>query len=419
MKPRTLNHTLNRTLNIERRRFRLIHRTLLLACLLFAGASAARAQDEQDGPPLPVNPAPLDQLISPAEKASLADSHNPKKLVEQYIKISETHLDSAMNAIKNGEAPTSERELDIYNKAIAEACKSAFAMQEGKRGVSKKIEQSLYKHIRTLETIERLFPNDRGPFAEAALKHAKRLRVQALNEAFAGGDVLKDPEEEKKGKHNSPSGDGALNKTKQPLLLSMRSSSSPNHASYRTSLHSAYSNDAQFVGSRYAFQRGSSQIPGDYLTEEEDEHVREAQKAEDRIKVFMKIASRRLAALKGGAAEAPDAKAQKQIEQEAKDWGVLPKMGRVDLLRHYTRAIEECMEKLEDAYERNPKSSSIPKSLATLRDATDKHLETLRALSSEMKTDGEVAALREAIDQAETANKGARDGLKEKDNVKL
>jgi hypothetical protein len=160
--------------------------------------------------------------------------------------------------------------------------------------------------------------------------------------------------------------------------------------------------------------RAPSQIPGDYLTEEEDQHVREAQKAEDRIKVFMKIADRRLVALKGDSEAAADAKAQKKLEEEARNWGVLPKMGRADLLRHYARAIEECMEKLEDAYERNPKSSSIPKALTTLRDTTEKHLQSLRALSAEMKTDRETAALRYAIEQAETANQGARDGLKEK-----
>jgi len=74
--------------------------------------------------------------------------------------------------------------------------------------------------------------------------------------------------------------------------------------------------------------------------------------------------------------------------------------------------INQLLAKLEDAYERNRKSTALPKALATLRDSTDKHLQTLRALEAEMKSEGEMAALREAIDQAETANKGARDGLK-------
>jgi hypothetical protein len=68
--------------------------------------------------------------------------------------------------------------------------------------------------------------------------------------------------------------------------------------------------------------------------------------------------------------------------------------------------------KLEDAYERNPKSSAIPKALAILRDATDKHLEILRSFHTEVKGDSEERAWRDAVEEAETANKGARDGLK-------
>lgn len=373
---------------------------LLLACLLFTGA--AMAQEKQDSPPLPVDPTPLDRLLSPAEKSSVADARNPKKNIEQYFKISEAHLDLASNAIKNGDSRTAERELDIYNKAVAEACKIAFSIQEGKRSLSKKIEQYLYKHIKTLESIERVFPGERAAFAEAALKNAKRLRVQALNEAFAGGDVLKDPDQQTQEKNNSPDTSGGSNKPNTRPPISIRSTSLLLNRGYEFSFHSQ------------APQRSPSQIPGDYLTLEEDEHVREAQKADDRIKVFMKIADRRLVALKGDSEAPGDAKAQKKIEEEARNWGVLPKMGRADLLRQYARAIEECMAKLEDAYERNPKSSSIPKALTTLRDATEKQLQSLQALTSEMKSDREIAALREAIDQAETANKGARDGLKEK-----
>jgi hypothetical protein len=389
-----------------RRRW-LVVRAILLACSLFAGAGISHAQENRDTPPLPVDPTPLDQLLSPAEKALLADARNIKKNVEQYLKISEAHLELASNAIKNSDARTAERELDIYNKAVAEACKIAFSTQEGKRGVAKKIEQYLYKHIRMLESVERQFPSERTAFAEAALKNAKRLRVQALNEAFAGGDVLKDPEQDKKEKRNSPDVDDASNKTKSndpvPIISTREiAGRDRNLALLRTRFHTAT-------------QRESSQIPGDYLTEEEDEHVREAQKADERIKVFMKIADRRLAALKGDPDSPADVKAQKRLEEEARNWGVLPKMGRADLLRQYARAIEECMAKLEDAYERNPKSSSIPKALVSLRDSTERHLQSLRAITSEMKSDREVAALREAIDQAETANKGARDGLKGKE----
>jgi hypothetical protein len=129
----------------------------------------------------------------------------------------------------------------------------------------------------------------------------------------------------------------------------------------------------------------------------------------------MKIADRRLAALAGIKPPDPtDKKALKKAEEEEREWGPLPKLSRAELLKHYARAIEELIAKLEDAHERNPKSSDLPRALVVIRDATDNHLKILRALSSEMKEDDETRALATALEQAEMANQGARNGLKGK-----
>jgi hypothetical protein len=244
--------------------------------------------------------------------------------------------------------------------------------------------------------IERRFPVERQPFAEDALKRSKYLRVQALNAAFAGGEILKDPDEADKKAPPAKGGPPNDNQLLEPIAWRGKS------------LQTA-SLSFQYRANAVSLRR---QIPGDYLTEEEDDHVREAQEADKRIKVFMKIADRRLAAITGTAAQPTDKKAQEKAEQEKREWGELPKLSRAELLKHYARAIEECMVKLEDAYERNPKSSAISKALAALRDSTDKHLEILRSLNSQVNGEAEDVALRNAIDQAETANKGARDGLK-------
>jgi hypothetical protein len=228
-----------------------------------------------------------------------------------------------------------------------------------------------------------------------------------LNEAFASGDVLKDPDGDKKpDNETSPKKDGAairpavprspglvgLTQLRRPPLLSIALLRPLERESLNLS--------------------EVSQQRGDYLTEEEDDHVREAQAADMRAKVFMKIADRRLKAITEPAAAPVDKKEQKKVEEEEREWGAVPKVSRDELLRHYARAIAECMAKLEDAYERNPKSTALPKALSVLRDATDKHLETLRKLKPEMKTDDEITAIGSAIYEAETANKGAREGLK-------
>lgn len=359
---------------------------------MMAAATIVAAQDKTvlPPPPLPVDPTPLAKLITDQERMMLADARKPKKMVEVYLDISDAHLEAAFTALKSGQGQESQRQLDIYNKAMAEAAKTAFSQGEGKRGLAKKIEQRLYKQIRVLEEIKDSFPVERLPFAEAALKQSRQLRVQALNESFAS-DVLKEPDAEKK--TDKPEADKD-NSTKNPLPPLARSFVSNS-----------------FVSPGLA---RSTQIPGDYLTDEEDQHVREAQKADDRVKVFMKIADRRLAALSPAPIAATDKKAQEKADLEERQWGAVPKVSRSQLLLHYARAVREVIAKLEDAYERNPKSSSIPKALTLLRDATDRHLQIIRAIEPEMKSESEIAAWREALDQADTANKGARDGLKAK-----
>lgn len=381
-----------------------------MARLSFAAAvfvsltSYAVAQPQKNEPPLPVDPTPIGKLLTAVDKNYLSEADNPKKVVEAYLRISDGHLQAAFGAIKSNDHRSAERELDIYNKALAEAGKGAFALQDGKRKVAKKVEQSLYKQIKTLESIERLFPAEREAFAEAALKHAKQLRMQALNAALASGSgVLKDPDEEKKPESDDSHKDPP---TKDPPRIAPIAFAVTGVR--RPLLHSA----ATLSRASYWRGAGVSQIPGDYLTEEEDDHVREAQAADARVKVFMKIADRRLKAITGAVPAPAEKKDQKKLEEEEREWGVIPKLTRAELLRHYARSIAECMAKLEDAYERNPKSSALPKALAILRDATDKHLQTLRTLGINTKDEAENSSLRAAIDEAETANKGARDGLK-------
>ena len=387
---------------------------IFLTFALSIASGTLLAQGQLPEPPLPLDPRPIGELLSVSEKASLVDaqSHGSKKAVEAYLKFSDSHLQAAFDAIRVNNSNAAEHELDIYNKALAAAWKEAFALKDGKRALSKRIEQTLYRQIKTLESIDRLFPSEREAFAEAALKHAKQLRVEALNAAFASGGVLKDTEDK-------PNGEPPV---KEPPLKRGPGLNQP--FCFHAVAPSFVERALYVVDASIARVRERTQILGDYLTEEEDNHVREAQAADARVRVFMKIADRRINAITGHVvtADKPSGsptdkptdkhgdKNQKKTEDEEREWGALPNVTRAELLRHYAKAIAECMDKLEDAYERNPKSAALPKALAILRESTDRHLLALRALQSELKDAKEAGALRDAIDQAEIANKGARGG---------
>jgi hypothetical protein len=386
----------------------------LLLFFIAAGTTfTAKAQPQLPEPPIPVDPTPLEELISPLEKQSLADARDQRRLAEAYLKISDTYLLLADSTIKSNDHRSAERHLDIFNKSLAKAVDTALAMADGRRKMSKKVEQYIYKQIRILEDIQRQFPPERLGFPEAALKSAKALRVKALNAAFASGDVLKSNHEEDK----KP--DGSANDPQAAITGRPAKKGGPDSSDLTIDAVAA-------SFGRFGVRNRHAQLPGDYLTDEEDLRVREAQEPDDRTKVFMKIADRRLALITGPppvltqsnqpsgkpgkADKKADKKAQEKAEKEQREWGQLPNLEPAELLRHYARAIEECMGKLEDAYERNPKGAALAKALTMLRDETDRHLTILRSLTTKLTGEAEARALARAIDEAETANKGARSG---------
>jgi hypothetical protein len=358
---------------------------LLLGLALAPLAVSAQMQE----PPLPVDPTPLAQLLSPDDKAMLAKENQPKKQVEVYLKIAGLHLDSAYSAVMKEDHKTVQRELDIYNKAIDIAKETAFAQADDKRKLAKKIEQGILKHLKTLDVIERYSPNELLPFSQAANKHAKQVRGEALNASFDSGEVITDPDKAKVKKSDNqsiyltPAGDEA----REQFVI-------------------------HFVAWRKPRATAAPPQANDYLTEEEDDFVREAQQPDLRMKVFMKIAERRLYAINKPPVATDDKKAQKQLEEEERKWGKLPETNRAGYLKQYARAVDEAMAKLDDAFERNPKASFVAKALKVLREATEEQLKQLHQLEAQMKTDDEKAALSDAIEKAELAHKGANDGLK-------
>ncbi|MEW6128807.1 MAG: hypothetical protein AB1757_17350 [Acidobacteriota bacterium] len=359
---------------------------LLLALVSVIFGLPAQAQDE---PPIPVDPTPLAQLLAPAEKTMIDKENSAKKLVEIYLKISDAHLNLAYNAVMGEKYEDSLRELDIYNKALDAAKERAFSQSGEKRKLAKKVEQAILKQLRTLDLIERYSTREILPFSQVAVKHAKQIRADALNASFDAGEVITDPE---KNKPKKPSDSGAFF-----FFSPMRVEG--NFAHRQGAMNRDYLINA-------------TQLANDYLTEEEDGYVREAQQPDLRMKVFMKIADRRLNAITKPPMTTDDKKAQKQAEEEERKWGKLPERTRAGYLNDYARTVDEAMAKLDDAYERNPKASFVVKALKVLRDATEEHLKMLHNLEAEMKNDKEKEALGDAIEKAELAIKGANEGLK-------
>lgn len=143
----------------------------------------------------------------------------------------------------------------------------------------------------------------------------------------------------------------------------------------------------------------NAQQKRDHLTEQEADLVREMQEIDKRIEVFIKAADRRLLVLTNPSAVQP--------KKEEEKWGPLPTGTKIELLQDYQHILEEAMEKLDDAFERDKKNNLLPKALKKFKEAAERQIAELLALAPQMKTKKEQDALTEAMEEAETATKGS------------
>ena len=179
---------------------------------------------------------------------------------------------------------------------------------------------------------------------------------------------------------------------------------------------------------------GLTSVPGslaaDYFTEVEIEQIREAQSIERRIPVFLEIANIRLVRLglvegeeevdneEGGGNSitrgiirilSPEAADElERIDDELSALtNDLSMFSRGDLLRGYYQAIEEAMDNIDDAYERD--RGDVRKPLENLLEFVEN---TIPALGEFSPDDGnEEIALEDAIEIAELARDGATEAL--------
>jgi hypothetical protein len=129
----------------------------------------------------------------------------------------------------------------------------------------------------------------------------------------------------------------------------------------------------------------------DHLTPQEVDLIKEAQILDKRIDVFIKAADRRLLVLKGGPATANPANA-KQLKKDSEKWGELPTGSRAELVGDIARILDEAITNIDDVSSRDERNPLIAKSLRKLGTAVNSIMEQLKPLSTEAKSDAEVAS---------------------------
>ena len=142
----------------------------------------------------------------------------------------------------------------------------------------------------------------------------------------------------------------------------------------------------------------------DHLTPQEVDLVKEAQILDKRIDVFIRAAERRLMVINNSSAANA-----KQLKKESERWGELPTGSRAELVGDIARIFDEAITNIDDVATRDERNPLIAKSLRKLATAVNTILGQLKPLSTEAKSDAEVASFEMLNEDAqsilEAANK--------------
>jgi hypothetical protein len=142
----------------------------------------------------------------------------------------------------------------------------------------------------------------------------------------------------------------------------------------------------------------------DHLTQQEVDLVKEAQILDKRIDVFIKAAERRLMVINGSA----QANA-KQLKKDSERWGELPTGSRAELVSDIAKILDEAITNIDDVSARDERNPLIPKALRKLAQAVNSIMGQLKPLSTEAKSEAEIASFEMLNEDAqsilEAANK--------------
>lgn len=130
----------------------------------------------------------------------------------------------------------------------------------------------------------------------------------------------------------------------------------------------------------------------DFLTEKEEELVKEAQILDKRVEVFIKAAERRLFILTGQTAPA-----DKEAKKDSEKWGELPTGTRTELIMDIANILDAAVTNIDDVALRDEKNGLIPKALRKLAAAATRFQPQVSSLAQQTQVVSERRALEQVM----------------------
>lgn len=137
----------------------------------------------------------------------------------------------------------------------------------------------------------------------------------------------------------------------------------------------------------------------DHLTPQEVDLVKEAQVLDKRTDVFIRAAERRMLVINGSAGAAANAKV---LKKESERWGELPTGSRAELVSDIAGIFDEAITNIDDVSYHDERNPLLGKSLRKLAAAMDSIMAQLKPLSTEAKSEGEIASFERLNENAKS-----------------
>ncbi len=137
----------------------------------------------------------LPQELTEAETQTILKEHSPKPHVDATLKVSDARLASALKLVGENQYKPAAEDVDVYAALIVYADaytrKLPDSQIKDRNACLKKIEQTIFKQSRTVDSVLREFPVDYRETTEVKIDQVKKIRLRAINDLLGDGRVIK------------------------------------------------------------------------------------------------------------------------------------------------------------------------------------------------------------------------------------
>jgi hypothetical protein len=137
----------------------------------------------------------LPRELTETETQNILRENSPKPRIDATLKISDIRLASAIKLVEANEYKSAAQDIDVYSDLIVYADaytrKLPTSYIKDRNNCLKKIEQAIFKQMRTVDSALRQFPIDYREEVAPKIDNVKKIRLRAINDLLGDGRAIK------------------------------------------------------------------------------------------------------------------------------------------------------------------------------------------------------------------------------------